>query len=91
LRVRALASTTLWRPHDALPLDILMVSPAVALVMHVWTEAESGVVVHVGEEPVQAARVEVAINRRSNRRFISFQLSFCLAGRPKGCGEKDLV
>jgi len=50
-KVRALLIVTLV--HEALPEETLIVSPELALLMQVCTLLWSGVVVHVGLEPVQ--------------------------------------
>ena len=52
--------------HVAEPADTLIVSPTVAFVTQVFTDAWSGVVVHVGLDPVQAAK-RLPIIKRLNK------------------------
>ena len=53
--------------HAALPAETLIVSPELALAMQVATLAWSGVVVQVGDDPVQAPCAEAQSSRRIGR------------------------
>src|SRR6185436_11300788 len=71
-RVMFLASqTSVEVPQLALPLVTITVSPigvpVTALFTQVWTLAKSGVAVHVGLEPVQAASVITGTTRTTHR------------------------
>jgi len=55
MMVRFLLTMAMALDHAALPADTLMVDPGAALLTQLATLARSGVLVHVGFDPAQAA------------------------------------
>ena len=84
--VMALFIETAFNPHVAETPEILIVSPATALLMQACKLAESGVEFQIGELPVQAARTPSGIKSKKERRssfLISSQFLTCVCGCPK--------
>jgi len=70
-------------PHDDVPAETFIVSPADALETQLATEAESEELVHVGLDPVQAAKVFSASPKIPQiiiiiKKSFSYKLFFCI-------------